>query len=48
MPTLDQKHKELLQQKDALLKESKTKAATADAVKQQIDALMKVRDTSVL
>lgn len=39
---LDQKHKELLQQKEELLKESKAKATTMDNVKVQIDTLMKV------
>jgi len=41
---LDQKKKELTQQKEALLKESKTKIATMESVKTQIDMLMKVRD----
>lgn len=42
MHRLDQKHKELLQQKEELLKESKAKHATMDSVKSQIDGLMKV------
>lgn len=40
---LDQKRKELIKAKEALLKESKTKAATMDSVKTHIDGLMKVR-----
>jgi THO complex subunit 5 len=40
---LDLKKKELIQQKEALLKESKVKAATMDSVKSQLDVLMKVR-----
>lgn len=43
---LDLKKKELVQQKEELLKESKTKAATMDNVKSQIDTLMKVGDTT--
>ena len=39
---LDQKHKELLQQKEELLKESKAKLATMETVKAHIDTLMKV------
>ncbi|KAG6873318.1 hypothetical protein C0995_000471 [Termitomyces sp. Mi166 len=38
---LDLKRKELLQQKEELLKESKTKASTMDSVKAQIDQLIK-------
>ncbi|KJA30261.1 hypothetical protein HYPSUDRAFT_175624 [Hypholoma sublateritium FD-334 SS-4] len=38
---LDLKKKELLQQKEELLKESKTKSTTLDSVKVQIDLLMK-------
>ncbi|GLB33825.1 putative fms-interacting protein [Lyophyllum shimeji] len=38
---LDQKRKELVQRKEDLLKESKTKAATMDNVKAQIDQLIK-------
>jgi THO complex subunit 5 len=40
---LDLKKKELIQQKEALLKESKVKASTMDSVKSQLDVLMKVR-----
>ncbi|KAI9000973.1 Fms-interacting protein-domain-containing protein, partial [Trametes punicea] len=39
---LDQKRRELIKEKEALLKESKTKAATMESVKAQIDGLMKV------
>ncbi|KAJ3505947.1 hypothetical protein NLJ89_g7146 [Agrocybe chaxingu] len=39
---LDLKKKELIQQKEELLKESKAKAATMDNVKSQIDLLMKM------
>ncbi|OCH94065.1 hypothetical protein OBBRIDRAFT_817417 [Obba rivulosa] len=39
---LDQRHKELLREKEELLKESKAKLATMDSVKSQIDSLMKV------
>lgn len=39
---LDQRRKELVQQKEELLKENKTKLATMDSVKAHIDALMKV------
>jgi THO complex subunit 5 len=42
---LDLKKKELVQQKEELLKESKTKVATMDSVKSQIDMLMKVSCT---
>ncbi|KAJ8469551.1 hypothetical protein ONZ51_g8927 [Trametes cubensis] len=38
---LDQKRRELIKEKEALLKESKTKAATMESVKTQIDSLMK-------
>ncbi|RDB22608.1 THO complex subunit 5 [Hypsizygus marmoreus] len=38
---LDLRRKELVQQKEDLLKESKSKAATMDSVKTQIDVLMK-------
>ncbi|KAH9936945.1 Fms-interacting protein-domain-containing protein [Amylocystis lapponica] len=38
---LDQKHKELLKQKEDLLKESKAQLATLDNVKVQIDSLIK-------
>jgi len=38
---LDLRKKELLQQKEALLKQSKAKAATMDTVKSHIDTLMK-------
>ncbi|TFK43516.1 Fms-interacting protein-domain-containing protein [Crucibulum laeve] len=38
---LDLRKKELVQQKDELLKESKSKLATMDSVKTQIDVLMK-------
>lgn len=34
-------HKDLIQQKEELLKESKAKGATMDSVKTQIDGLMK-------
>jgi len=40
--SLDFKKKELLQQKEDLLKESKAKLSTMDSVKSQIDMLMKV------
>jgi len=40
---LDLKKKELSQRKEALLKESKVKAATMDSVKSQLDILMKAR-----
>jgi hypothetical protein len=40
--SLDLKKKELLQQKEDLLKESKVKLSTMDSVKSQIDMLMKV------
>jgi len=40
---LDQKKKELVLQKEELLKESKSKSTTMDSVKSQIDVLMKVR-----
>lgn len=40
---LDRRVKELTQQKEELLKESKANAATADSVKAQIDLLVKVR-----
>jgi THO complex subunit 5 len=39
---LDLKKKDLTQQKEELLKQSKAKAATLDSVKVQIDTLMKV------
>lgn len=39
---LDLRRKELLQQKEELLKESKTKSSTMDSVKTQIDQLIKV------
>ncbi|CDO76274.1 hypothetical protein BN946_scf184470.g32 [Trametes cinnabarina] len=38
---LDQRRKELIKQKEALLKESKVKAATLENVKIHIDSLMK-------
>ncbi|KAI0352919.1 hypothetical protein OH77DRAFT_1428036 [Trametes cingulata] len=38
---LDQKRKELIKEKEALLKESKTKAATMESVKAHIDGLLK-------
>jgi THO complex subunit 5 len=41
--SLDLKKKNLTQQKEELLKETKAKAATLDSVKIQIDTLMKVR-----
>jgi hypothetical protein len=44
---LDLKKKELIQQKEELLKESKTKVTTMDNVKSQIDMLMKVSPISV-
>ena len=40
---LDLKRKELLKEKEALLKESKAKLATMESVKSHIDTLMKVR-----
>lgn len=40
---LDRRVKELTQQKEELLKESKANASTADSVKAQIDLLVKVR-----
>jgi hypothetical protein len=40
---LDQRKRDLIKQKEELLKESKAKAATADNVKSQIDHLIKVR-----
>ena len=39
---LELKRKELIAQKDQLLKESKAKQATFDNVKTQVDKLMKV------
>ena len=41
--SLEKKQKELIAQKEALLKISKAKSATSDNVKTQIDLLMKVR-----
>ncbi|KAI0375678.1 hypothetical protein BV20DRAFT_932909 [Pilatotrama ljubarskyi] len=38
---LDQRRKELVKEKEALLKESRTKAATMDSVKAHIDGLLK-------
>ena len=38
---LDHKRKELLQEKEALFKESKAKLATMESVKSHIDTLMK-------
>ncbi|KAI0638223.1 Fms-interacting protein-domain-containing protein [Trametes polyzona] len=38
---LDQKRRELIKQKEALLKESKTKAATMESMKSHIDGLLK-------
>ncbi|KAI0776081.1 Fms-interacting protein-domain-containing protein [Trametes elegans] len=38
---LDQKRKELIKEKEALLKESKTKAATMESVKAHVDGLLK-------
>jgi THO complex subunit 5 len=43
---LDLKKKELVQQKEELLKESKIKVTTMDNVKSQIDVLMKVECTT--
>lgn len=40
---LDQKQKEMQQQKDELLKQSKAQAVTMENVKSQIDILVKVR-----
>lgn len=40
--SLDLRKKELTQQKEELLKESKSKLSTMDSVKSQIDMLMKV------
>ena len=45
---LDQLHKQLLQRKEELLKESKAKLTTMDGVKTQIDGLMKVRPAIVV
>lgn len=42
LPRLELKRKELIAQKDQLLKESKAKQATFDNVKTQVDKLMKV------
>jgi len=39
---MDLRKKELIQQKEDLLKESKSKLTTMDSVKTQIDLLMKV------
>lgn len=39
---LDSEKKKLTQQKEQLLKESKTKHTTMDSIKSQIDMLMKV------
>ena len=39
---LDQRRKELTQQKEDLLKQSKAKSTTMDNVKAQVDQLMKV------
>lgn len=41
---LDLKRKELIQQKEELLKETKAKNSTLDSVKSQIDTLLKVSD----
>jgi len=41
---LDIRKKELTQQKEALLKESKAKMSITESVKSQIDMLMKVSD----
>ncbi len=40
---LDLRRKELVKEKEALLKESKAKLATMESVKSHIDTLMKVR-----
>jgi len=40
---LDLKKKELIAQKEELLKESREKQVTYDSVKSQVDKLMKVR-----
>ena len=45
---LDQRHKELLKEKEDLLKESKAKLTTLDTVKGQIDSLIKVRRRIIL
>lgn len=42
MSRLDQRRKELLEQKEELLKQNKTKLNTLDSVKAYIDALTKV------
>jgi hypothetical protein len=41
-PRLDRKVKELSQEKEDLLKNSKSQAATTESVKMQIEALLKV------
>ncbi len=43
MSRLDLRRKELVKEKEALLKESKAKLATMESVKSHIDTLMKVR-----
>jgi hypothetical protein len=42
MPRLDKKRKELQQQKDDLIKETKAKVAAIDNVRQQLDIFLKV------
>ena len=43
MLRLDLRQKELIQQKEDLLRESKAKSSTLDNVKTQVDLLVKVR-----
>ena len=40
--SLDQKRKDLIQEKEELLKDSKVKSTTLDSVKTQIELLVKV------
>lgn len=42
MPSMDQKRKELIQQKEELLRQSRMKSSTLDSVKTQIELLVKV------
>jgi hypothetical protein len=44
---LDQKKRELIKQKEDLLRQSKAKAATTDSVKAQLETLIKVRSPSL-
>ena len=43
IPRLDKRRKELQQQKDDLIKETKNKVAAIDNVRQQLDIFLKVR-----